>query len=229
MPISVRNAADDWSVRAEMAAGGAGSGFDEWVAGGVSGSLTECSRYDWGEHAVGRSAVEVVDAVCFGESVERCDLTVREPVEPSVDVHVVNERVCRAVGGDADADGDQHTEPVPVEPGEESEIDDRSEHHRVPVVCFEPLEHWTVVAAMEELADAVHDPTVDCCGERLHHYERDDRDQDRGRSQHGTNANWQNQTRLAHRAHFAAATTGQRGNGGIGEWAMGRPGKAATG
>ena len=53
--------------------------------------------HDREQHAVGRGVVEVVDAVGVGEVIEHGDATFAEPAEAPMDVHVVDDRVGRAV------------------------------------------------------------------------------------------------------------------------------------
>ena len=109
----------------------------EWVALGAAGTLAKFGRHDREEHAVGRRVVQVVDPMGVGESIERSDPAAVEPAEAPVDVHVVHECVHRPVGSDPDGHWDQGTETVDVEAGEQPEVDDRSEDHRIPVIGLE--------------------------------------------------------------------------------------------
>lgn len=68
---------------------------------------------------------------------------------------------------------------------------------------------------MKEFANAMHNPTVGCCGEWFHDYKRNDRNQNRCCSRHRLDANRQNQTCLTRLSHFAEAMTRQPGNQGV--------------
>ena len=59
-----------------------------------------------------------------------------------------------------DTDRDQHLEAVEVEPRPQPEHHDRREHHREPVVAFEPRTARLVVAAVQPSPDAVHHESV---------------------------------------------------------------------
>ena len=57
-----------------------------------------------------------------------------DPGDAAVDVAVVDQRIGRAVRGDADTDRHEAPEAVDVESDEQADVDDRREHHGEPVV-----------------------------------------------------------------------------------------------